>query len=438
MKRLLKILFLVVFNGTFLFFGGLYILRNLHQEKQQNLERKVFVLRKGDSYSLVRNGKPFKILGASGHSHIRDLALIGGNTIRVYDTIAIKSVLDEAELNNVSVIIDLFMPAFNNGYSFYENPENTIWLEDGILKTIKKYKSHPALLMWNLGNELNYPIVIFENEFIETFNRIIDRIHEEDPDHPVSTAVLWKSDVIGAYLHSPQLDLVCMNVFGDIGNLERKTKRVFDIIGPVPYFISEWGPNGPWEEGKTMWGAPVERNSTKKAEIVKERYSNFIKKNEMSLGSLIFYWGYKQEVTHTWFSIFDRNGNKSQIFYELASLWGENKSNTLPPRVKRVMIDGRDAWNQVVLKCGELKEARVELESRLDSSLRFDWAIYEEGWGYTKMKMPQKIEGCFSETNVSEVYFKAPDKEGPYRLFAYVYDSHGNFATENIPFYVLH
>ena len=36
--------------------------------------------------------------------------------------------------------------------------------------------------------------------------------------------------------------------------------------------------------------------------------------------------------------------------------------------------------------------------------------------------------------NICHAKFKVPSKEGPYRIFATVYDKAGNFATCNTPF----
>jgi hypothetical protein len=33
--------------------------------------------------------------------------------------------------------------------------------------------------------------------------------------------------------------------------------------------------------------------------------------------------------------------------------------------------------------------------------------------------------------------FITPDKEGPYRIFAYIFHENGYFASTNTPFYVL-
>ncbi len=49
---------------------------------------------------------------------------------------------------------------------------------------------------------------------------------------------------------------------------------------------------------------------------------------------------------------------------------------------------------------------------------------------------PSAIEGLLTQGENGNAIFKAPDKEGAYRLFVYVMDGNNNVATANIPFYV--
>ena len=51
---------------------------------------------------------------------------------------------------------------------------------------------------------------------------------------------------------------------------------------PLPYFISQYGYNGPWEQHKTSWGAPIEPTSSKKAEQY-AKTTQSIDKNEVVL-----------------------------------------------------------------------------------------------------------------------------------------------------------
>jgi hypothetical protein len=441
MKRLLYIFITI---GVFIFILiGYYVIKFGHKDKIVDETRVVFIKNTDKGFQLYRNGKPFYIRGASGNSHFKELADIGGNTIRIYDTINIKNILDEAQKNNIAVIVDLYMPKFNEGNNKYLNDEKNEILIKGIQNFIIKYRRHPALLMWNLGNELKYPLVFRKNNFINTFNDLINIIHKEDPDHPVSTTVFSMNEFYAIYINSPQLDVIGFNVFGAIKGLIAKLNNLSNFIEPVPYFISEWGCSGPWEQEKNIWAASYEPSSRKKNEQVKERYDAFLIPNRQCLGNLIFYWGQKQENTPTWFSIFDDEGRKSQTYYELKNLWN-NKSSELDriPQLRHILIDKKLAKDTLIYIANETKNAEVILTGEVDTTYRYKWEIYEEDWtygtgAYSKKRKVKRIDGQFDHFEKNCVSFRVPSIEGPYRIFVYVYDRNGNFATANTPFYVL-
>ena len=215
---------------------------------------------------------------------------------------------------------------------------------------VKKLKNHPALLMWNVGNEMNYPFVLVKNSFIKTFNGIIDMIHQEDPNHPVSTALLRVSRKSRAsiYIHSPQIDLLSFNIFGNAKDLNYRLNQISYLFGASPYYISEFGSDGYWEGEKTLWKAPIEKTSTKKAEQIKTRYQIIAEnKDGACLGSLVFYWGNKFESTYTWFSLFSDN-YKSEILKELENLWRKSNLNPTLLGLDYMLVDGKGAADNIV------------------------------------------------------------------------------------------
>ncbi len=440
---------------------GFFTLKHFHGEKRVDETKTVFIKKTDTGFQLYRNGSPFNIQGASGNSHFEELAHIGGNTIRVFDTINIHNILNEAQKNNLAVIVDIPLPKYTPEYNSYLNENNNIVLKQKIRILVNKHKNHPALLMWNLGNEVHYPIVLYkrklinlfsktlfsqENNFIKIYNELIDIVHLEDPNHPVCTtliAVESKNQIESIYLNSPEIDLLSFNIFAKIKDFNFTSDRVSFLFGAKPYYISEWGTDGHWESEKTLWMAPIEQTSAKKAEQVKTRYNIIKERNDGTcLGHLIFYWGQKQEITHTWFSIFDAMGRKSQIYYELQNIW-KNQSNTAngAPKVRYMLIDKKGARSQLVYKPNEIKKAQVFLDGEPDTTLRYNWEIYEENWNYKgandRQKISEKISGCIETLEDNTAIFRVPAKEGPYRIFAYIYDRKGNFAVTNTPFYVL-
>lgn len=441
MKRIIKIIFFFITIFLISFFLILYLVRR--NERVNNYDATVYVKKTDSKYELYRNGKPFYIQGASGDSYMEELKKAGANTFRVYDTINIKETLDKAQKLDLAVIVDLMLPRFKGSEEYYTNVKTRNQLKSTILDFVKKNKDHPALLMWNF-NEIEYPYQRKYKYFRTFFGSIIDEMHEIDSNHPISTSVAGtnKRQLVGLQFGCPQLDIISINIFRNLSNLEREFEKI-SLIWDGAYFISEWGINGPWEESKnTSWRVPVEISSTKKAIQLKDRYNKFVPKQggERCLGNLVFFWGQKQERTHTWFSMYSDKGERSKVIEELEFIWSNTLSKNRVPDIDNIKIDNRIAENNILLKAGDSMAASVTYNDVDNDSLTIQWELYPENWAILlgdNEERPTKISDAIIEVKNNNVVFKVPEHEGPYRLFSYVYDNEGGFATSNIPFYVL-
>ena len=393
-------------------------------------------------YELVKNNKPFYIRGAAGKSYFKELSKIGGNTIRVYDTINLGKVLNNASEANLSVIVDLPIPRFHEEYNFYTNPISRDTLITNIKRTIKKYKDHPSLLMWMLGNEIEYPYGNIDKNFVKTFNELIETIRKIDPNHPISTTIdaVEKKRILSITRNSPGIDLISINIFGNIRNLDKELSKI-SLFWNGPFLISEWGIEGPWTDNLTLWKAPIEPASSLKAEQYAERYNKYVKNtNKRCLGNLIFYWGQKQERTHTWFSLFSEKGSKSQTIYEMEKIWTGKYSENLPPKLVNVLLDGKDDKKNTIFKPNEIKTAKVIHNNKSEDSIYIKWEIMPDSWANKRWDVEEKvnpIKDIIKETKGNSLQFLTPNEDGPYRLYVYLYDKHNNFSTVNAPFYVL-
>ena len=106
---------------------------------------------------------------------------------------------------------------------------------------VKKYKDHPALLMWSIGNEVD---LFYSNTKVWDVADIAAMIHEVDPNHPTNTvtAGLDPKDVL-IMNRAPDIDIYGINTYGMSIIRENIRAAGWD----KPYIISEWGPNGHWE-----------------------------------------------------------------------------------------------------------------------------------------------------------------------------------------------
>ena len=435
-------------------FIGLFSLRHVYNKNNPEKSRKVYIERTECGYILIRNAKPFYIKGAAGNSNFKELNDVGGNTIRLYDTINLQDNLDSAAINGLAVIVDIPIPPYSST-NYLDEHENKV-LKQKVRDLITCYKNHPALLMWNLGNEVNYPKIhwkdlIRENHgkkgFIKTFNELIEIIHNEDANHPVSTS-MWNIGIehyASFRIFSPGLDVLSYNVFGDTKSIRDKVKKYYFLFGVSPFYISEYGSDGWWmqESDYTSWLSPIEQTSEKKAEQINTRY-HLIVENKNCLGSLLFYWGNRYECTPTWYSLF-KEEYKSEILLEIERLWKKSDQKPKLVGLEYMLINGKGASDNLIFKSGELKESELKLDVNAFDSIRIKWEIYpdvwyqgwnEEKYNSKKLEPPVPIQ-CNIHAENSTASFITPIIEGPYRIFAYVYDRRGYFATTNTPFYVL-
>lgn len=394
------------------------------------------------SFQLYRNGAPFYIKGASGNSHFEELANSGANTIRVYDTLNLQSVLNEAQKHGLAVIVDIPLPKYDEQFPEYNDDAKNEELKLKVKYLVQKFRDHPALLFWNLGNEVRYPVKLFPNKFIKTYNDLIEIIHLEDPNHLVSTTVQRRTDILAIARHSPKLDLLGYNIFGTINKVPSHIKSMnFILSGSFPYYISEWGIDGFWETAYTKWGASIEPTSTKKNEQLRTRYDDILNAGDNCQGSLVFHWGQKHECSKTWFSLFGENGEKSEMVYTLNNVWtGQDKKNQ-DIGLDYMLLDGRGAPSSIVLPSGTFTKAELKLKKLINDSLKISWELYPdycrlEGIG-KEIKEPKKITDAITSESGLTVTFETPMEEGPYRLYAYLENQDGFVASCNTPFYVI-
>lgn len=400
----------------------------------------VYVEKENGNFRLIRNGQPFYIKGGAAHpDYLEELKAAGANTARIYDTINLKAILDQAHALDLAVVADIPMPKLHSDGDFYIDDRKFKTLKKRVERVVRMHKDHPALLYWNLGNELYYPYFYKNNDLHERFNILVDLIQEIDPNHPVSTVTIGanKLRVLSIHRKSPQLDFISFNSFGVLSQFSEKLKPI-TLIWNGPHVITEWGVNGPWEAQLTSWNAPIEETSTKKAEQIKQRYYDYMEplKDENSFGSFIFYWGHKNEVTPTWYSMFSKDKMKTQGVYEMGKIWNKNKKEIFPgPELEYILLNGKGAAENIIMQPGKLGQVEIKLPDNKQQNLEYHWEVRKESWYAYHISEIENV-GLFHTTgNLST--FKAPVDEGPYRVFLYATNGTEYIATANIPFYVL-
>ncbi|GGZ78083.1 hypothetical protein GCM10007028_14390 [Algibacter mikhailovii] len=170
--------------------------------------------------SIMVNNTPFTIKGICYHPVAKgaeqrsfenlnqdlDLMLEAGiNTIRVYAPIDNLEVLDAIEEAGIKLIV---------GFGYNQGGHFDI-LSGTFIDYVNTYKNHPVILMWELGNEYNYHPEWFDGDlknWYQAMNDAAKLVHENDPNHPVTTAHGELPDEL-ALKSSPNIDVWGMNVY---------------------------------------------------------------------------------------------------------------------------------------------------------------------------------------------------------------------------------
>lgn len=405
--------------------------------------RKVYIGESDGRYTIFRDGQPFIVKGAAGNGRLEALKAAGGNTIRTWDTVGLRKLLDEAEKAGIAVICGLPLPVSGH-LDIYRDTAAVSAMCQSFGQVVERYKHHPALLMWCLGNEVDFPYSPRFRPFYKAYNRLLGMIHMRDPDHPVTTALINfnRRNIYNLRWKVPDLDLISLNIFGEIQDLRSNLEK-FSWFWDGPFLITEWGINGPWESETTAWGAPIENTSNKKAEQYLQRYADYMPVNDPRfLGACVFFWGQKQEVTHTWFNMFTPAGSVSPAAQTMQYIWTGNWPTHRAPAIKYMLLDEKGARDNILLSPGTEHTAALLLEDIGTDALRIEWEVLPEDWyiryrSYVNPLKPPVLDSLLLSQEGAVARFRTPVKEGPYRLFVTVYDAFGNFASANTPFYVI-
>jgi len=405
---------------------------------------KVEIRKERGGFGLYRGGKPYYVKGAvywsnpRGRFPLAGLAKRGGNSIRCGGNIAQN--LDEAHRLGVTVTVNLRMKMEAVHKFDYDDARAVKRQLERMRASVLKYKDHPALLMWGVGNELSMG---YKNRRVwGAVNDVVRMIHRLDPNHPAMTVIgegsIRRGDIKEIRRRCPDLDLLGINYYKGIEAVPAKVRQ---DGWDRPYVVTEWGPSGDWQVRRTEWKASIEETSTRKATHYLERYRNTMQKDsERCLGSYVFIWSSRRERTHTWYGMFLDSGERTEAVNVMQHIWSGRWPANRAPRIEPVRIDGRAAEDNVYVEPGGTHVATVKAADGDGDGLTFKWQVLPEvaRAGYAGMgeRHAKPLGDLIRKADGAELTFAAPATEGAYRMFVFVLDGHGNAATANIPFYV--
>jgi hypothetical protein len=385
-------------------------------------------------WQLLRGGEPYFIRGAGGSGDLTQLAAAGANSVRTWGADDIGELLDRAHTLGLSVTIGIWLGHERHGFD-YGDPAQVAEQFERARQTVLRYKDHPAVLLWGIGNEME-GFEAGDNPAIwSAVNDIAAMVKKLDPAHPTMTvtAEIGGGRVPGVQERCPAIDIHGINAYGGAPSLPERYRKAG---GTKPYVLTEFGQPGSWESGKTSWGAPLELTSTDKAAYYRQSYERAVSGAPgLALGSYVFTWGFKMEATPTWFGMFLDDGARLGPVDAMTELWSGKPPANLAPNVKPLVVDGKAQ----VDPGAELRVA-ADIVDPEGGPLRVRWALRAEPDEYNtggdfRPTLPD-IDGAIVKGGVDGARVRMPREPGAYRLFVYAYDEPGSAATANVPLLV--
>ena len=383
-----------------------------------------------EGWQLFRGGEPYFIKGAGGQGSLQALAAAGANSVRTWGG-DVGSLLDEAHALGLTVTVGIWLGHERHGFDYADERQVSAQLERA-REMVLRYRDHPALLLWGIGNEMEGFGDGDDPRIWAAVNQVAAMVKELDPHHPtmVVTAFVHGGRIDAVHRRCPSVDIHGINAYGG-------APRVPELLraggATKPFVLTEFGPAGPWETGRTAWGAPYEPTSEEKARSYRETYATTVLGAAgQSLGSYAFLWGHKMEGTGTWFGMFLPDGSPTAAVGVMAELWSGRAPRDRAPVVGPLRVVGPAEVEPRSI--ASVESSVVDPEA---GELRVEWALRRESGEYLtggdfRRSLPD-IEGAVLESGRDGARVRMPEAPGTYRLFLYAYDRGGNVGTANVP-----
>lgn len=393
-------------------------------------------------WELRRNGELFVVRGLGGPGPFPLAKEIGANSIRTWGIEQLAETdkegiayLDQLHQQGLTVCAGIWIEHERHGFHYYD-PKFLQQQREKVRAAVRKYRDHPALLVWGLGNEMEIsagkPEAVRVWKEMEILAKIVK---EEDPHHPIMTAIAGADEkkIREIQKYYPSVDILGINAYSGAAGVGSILKS---LGWEKPFLITEYGPSGHWEAAKTSWGAPLEPTANEKAATYYATLQAMTENREgLCLGGYAFLWGSKQETTPTWYGLLLASGEKLPAVDALTRIWTGRWPVNRCPKIESLRLENGSRS----VKAGERSKVVAKASDRDGDSLSYEWSLLAESRDIRRGGDAETVPPSFSEALEkgagSECALTFPSA-GAYRLFLVVRDGKGNATTANLPFFV--
>jgi len=401
-------------------------------------------------YNGMEVGLGGKVRGVAGAgNHAAKAKEVGVDAVRTWSVEQSVGAMRAGSSVGLKVAAGIYLTTFKDKYEGeYCKLDNRWWQDelDKIIPNVTQHRNDPALLWWQVGNELELSISWAGGSecLYRRLEWVASHVKAADPNHPVGTAIAGFHKVKVGLMHTlcPSLDFIGLNVYG--GDAYHLAAKLATAGWTRPYAVTEYGSAGAWMVPSTPWGSPVEPTSTQKAVEIGQIHTECLAEDSC-IGTFAFMWGWKWEMTPTWFSTFNEwraagaDEPITDMVHALQEVWTGKAPENPSPSITAVAV-----WDQNGPRPSNLgftaqqgAVVRVSLSAvDLPKNDAEAWSDNEVVWVLTDDKPGEmaarasvvsgahQVCGSDSKSNLVALVDTSKLQEGQaYRLYAFVRDS---------------
>lgn len=378
--------------------------------------RTVEVRATAEGWQLLRNGEPYVVRGAGfrgGATEMDRLRAAGANTLRTWGAgDDARALLDLAHERGMTVLLGIWLEQVQQGFDYGNRSAVAAQLANARAQ-VERYKDHPALLAWGVGNEVELGGADGANMWA-AIEGVAAMIKEVDPEHPTVVVTADIGTNIDRRLKNqvPSADIWGINAYGGAVNLaDRLTERGWE----GPYLLTEYGPNDNFEVPTTSWGAPVEPLPVDKAAGYAVAHDRVLNQDPRCLGGYAFFWG-PPDFLDTWYTLVTPMGGLVESSLVLRDYWGGAPVADPPPELQAFTFAAEGT------RVSPGAPLVATLTATDGDNLSYTWAVH--------LRDPEALNSigalhsCVSGVE-SSFTFEAPSKPGDYRVLGVAVDESG-------------
>ncbi|WP_299367620.1 glycoside hydrolase family 2 TIM barrel-domain containing protein [Winogradskyella sp.] len=387
------------------------------------------------NWILKVDGKPFDIKGATfGYdndvenydAYFKDLKFLGVNTIRTWATGKnTPQLLDIAEQYGIKVMVGIWMRHGRPGmedddhFDYLTDTEGMEVMYKNAVETVERYKSHPAVLTWGIGNEVYLNMATDEEKlsYSKLLERICTKIKALDPDHPITSVEAWTFGLEWWEKYVPSIDIYGLNSYGPGAGFlqEELDKRNID----KPYIITEFGVTGEWDAQADKNGVKIEPSDTEKYDAIAKGYKEWISNKPSCLGVYVFHYCSLNNFMSPWLFTHVNYLRRPQYWAIREAFTGKKPENNVPIIEAFTLPDSKHnsgTWIPVNLKVSDTENEKLDISF-----------YYNQRTGSRKRRdqiNPLNFRGDLNKGFEIEL----PKEHGAIKVYAYAKDSFNNLG----------